>query len=121
MSPTQRGTATGAGIGAGVGAVIGTATGGGGGRRTAAGAALGGAAGAIVDHTDNTGSDSINDPLSMERAARTRDYLVTRGVASGRFTVDGRGSREPVASNNTAAGRAKNRRVEIFVAEPQQK
>jgi len=75
----------------------------------------------IVGHTDNTGSDSINDPLSMERAGRTRDYLVTRGVASGRFTVDGRGSHEPVASNNTASGRAKNRRVEIFVAEPQRR
>ena len=73
----------------------------------------------IVGHTDSTGSDSINDPLSVERAARTRDYLVTRGVASGRFTVDGRGSHEPVASNSTEAGRAKNRRVEIFVAEPQ--
>ncbi|HUW28223.1 MAG TPA: OmpA family protein [Sulfuriferula sp.] len=73
----------------------------------------------IVGHTDNTGSDSINDPLSVARAARTRDYLVTRGVASGRFTVDGRGSHEPVASNNSEAGRAQNRRVEIFVAEPQ--
>ncbi len=75
----------------------------------------------IVGHTDNTGSDAVNGPLSVERAARTRDYLATRGVASGRFTVDGRGSHEPVASNNTAAGRAKNRRVEIFVAEPQQR
>lgn len=73
----------------------------------------------IVGHTDSTGSDSINDPLSVERAARTRDYLVTRGVASGRFTVEGRGSHEPVASNSTEAGRAKNRRVEIFVAEQQ--
>jgi len=73
----------------------------------------------IVGHTDNTGSDSINDPLSVERAARTRDYLVTRGVAAARFTVEGRGSHEPVASNNSEAGRAKNRRVEIFVAEPQ--
>lgn len=73
----------------------------------------------IVGHTDNTGGDSINDPLSVERAARTRDYLVTRGVAAARFTVEGRGSHEPVASNNSEAGRAKNRRVEIFVAEPQ--
>lgn len=73
----------------------------------------------IVGHTDNTGSDSINDPLSVERAARTRDYLVTRGVAAARFTVEGRGSHEPIASNNSEAGRAKNRRVEIFVAEPQ--
>lgn len=74
----------------------------------------------IVGHTDNTGSDAINNPLSQDRAARTRDYLTTRGVAPARFTIDGRGSHEPVASNDTSAGRAKNRRVEIFVAQPQQ-
>ena len=74
----------------------------------------------IVGHTDNTGSDAINNPLSLDRAARTRDYLTTRGVAPARFTIDGRGSHEPVASNDTNAGRAKNRRVEIFVAQPQQ-
>lgn len=73
----------------------------------------------IVGHTDNTGSDAINNPLSIDRAARTRDYLSTRGVAASRFTVDGRGSHEPVASNDTAEGRAKNRRVEIYVAEQQ--
>lgn len=74
----------------------------------------------IVGHTDNTGSDAINNPLSLDRAARTRDYLTTRGVAPARFTIDGRGSHEPVASNDTSTGRAKNRRVEIFVAQPQQ-
>lgn len=73
----------------------------------------------IVGHTDNTGNDAINNPLSIDRAARTRDYLTTRGVAPARFTIDGRGSHEPVASNDTSAGRAKNRRVEIYVAEPQ--
>lgn len=73
----------------------------------------------IIGHTDNTGSDAINDPLSIERAARTRDYLTARNVASGRISVYGRGSHEPVAANDTEAGRAKNRRVEIFVAEPQ--
>lgn len=73
----------------------------------------------IVGHTDSTGSDAINQPLSFDRAARTRDYLATRGVATTRFSIDGRGSHEPVASNDTSAGRAKNRRVEIFVAEPQ--
>ena len=71
----------------------------------------------IVGHTDNSGSDAINNPLSVNRAAATRDYLVTRGVAGNRISIDGRGSREPVADNSTAAGRAKNRRVEIFVAE----
>ena len=74
----------------------------------------------IVGHTDNTGSDAINNPLSLDRAARTRDYLTTRGVAPARFTINGRGSHEPVASNDTSTGRAKNRRVEIFVAQPQQ-
>lgn len=73
----------------------------------------------IVGHTDNTGSDAINNPLSIERAARTRDYLASRGVASGRFTIEGRGSHEPIVSNNSDANRARNRRVEIFVAEPQ--
>lgn len=71
----------------------------------------------IIGHTDNTGSDAVNNPLSVNRAAATRDYLVTRGVASNRIAIDGRGSREPIADNTTTAGRAMNRRVEIFVAE----
>jgi outer membrane protein OmpA-like peptidoglycan-associated protein len=73
----------------------------------------------IVGHTDNTGTDAINNPLSVDRAAATRDYLVSRGVAASRIAIDGRGSREPVASNQTEAGRAENRRVEIYVAEPE--
>ncbi len=72
----------------------------------------------IIGHTDNTGSDAINDPLSVNRAAATRDYLVARGVSASRIAIDGRGSREPIADNYTAAGRAQNRRVEVFVAEP---
>src|SRR5574343_1397580 len=71
----------------------------------------------IVGHTDNVGSDSVNNPLSVNRAAATRDYLASRGVASNRVSIDGRGSHEPIADNGTPAGRAKNRRVEIFVAE----
>ena len=74
----------------------------------------------IIGHTDSTGSDAINDPLSINRAARTRDYLTAKGVALNRFTINGRGSHEPIASNATPEGRARNRRVEIFVAEPQQ-
>jgi outer membrane protein OmpA-like peptidoglycan-associated protein len=73
----------------------------------------------IVGHTDSTGSDAVNNPLSLNRAARTRDYLVMRGVAANRIHIDGRGSREPIAGNDTASGRAQNRRVEIFVAEQQ--
>jgi outer membrane protein OmpA-like peptidoglycan-associated protein len=72
----------------------------------------------IVGHTDSTGNDAINDPLSVNRAASTRDYLISRGVAASRISIDGRGSREPVVSNDTVENRAKNRRVEIFVAEP---
>lgn len=73
----------------------------------------------IVGHTDNTGSDAINNPLSVERAASTRDYLVARGVLPTRFTIEGRGAYQPVATNDTADGRARNRRVEIFVGERQ--
>jgi outer membrane protein OmpA-like peptidoglycan-associated protein len=73
----------------------------------------------IIGHTDNTGTDAINDPLSLQRASRARDYLTVRGIAPARFTVAGHGSHEPIVDNNSAANRAKNRRVEIFVAEPQ--
>ena len=72
----------------------------------------------IVGHTDNTGNDGINDPLSLERAESVRDYLASRGVRSTRMAVEGRGSREPLASNSSEAGRASNRRVEIFLNEP---
>ncbi|MBV2265213.1 MAG: OmpA family protein [Thauera sp.] len=75
----------------------------------------------IIGHTDSTGSDAVNDPLSINRASATRDYLVQRGVSAQRIAVDGRGSRQPVADNSTASGRAMNRRVEIFVAEPAQR
>ena len=73
----------------------------------------------VVGHTDSTGSDAINDPLSLRRAESVRNYLEDRGVSAGRIEVAGRGAREPVASNDTAEGRAKNRRVEIFLREPQ--
>ena len=71
----------------------------------------------IVGHTDSTGSDSINNPLSFSRAASARDYLASRGVDSRRIQIDGRGSREPIADNGSDAGRAANRRIEIFLAE----
>lgn len=72
----------------------------------------------IIGHTDSTGSDAVNAPLSVNRAAATRNYIVARGVAMNRIAIDGRGSHEPVADNATDAGRAMNRRVEIFIAEP---
>ena len=71
----------------------------------------------IVGHTDNTGNDAINNPLSVQRAQSARDYLVSRGVATHRIGIDGRGSREPIADNGTEAGRARNRRIDIFLAE----
>jgi len=71
----------------------------------------------VVGHTDGTGSAATNETLSLQRADATRDYLVSRGVASNRFSIDGRGSREPIASNDTEAGRARNRRVEIFLGD----
>ena len=71
----------------------------------------------IIGHTDNTGSDQINNPLSVQRAASTRDYLASRGISANRIAIDGRGSHQPVADNTTRTGRAMNRRVEIFVAE----
>ncbi len=73
----------------------------------------------IIGHTDSTGSDAINNPLSIDRAASTRNYLVDRGVAANRIGVEGRGEREPIADNNSDAGRARNRRVEIFMGEQQ--
>ncbi|MEO7338676.1 MAG: OmpA family protein [Caldimonas sp.] len=71
----------------------------------------------IVGHTDNTGSDAINNPLSVERAQSVRNYLVDRGVGSSHVETSGRGDREPVADNSSEAGRARNRRVEIFLRE----
>ena len=72
----------------------------------------------IIGHTDDTGPDTTNDPLSVDRANAARDYLTARGVAGQRIATDGRGEREPIADNNSVQGRSKNRRVEIYVAEP---
>jgi outer membrane protein OmpA-like peptidoglycan-associated protein len=74
----------------------------------------------IIGHTDNTGSDAINNPLSVERAQSVRDYLSARGVPASRIDTAGRGEREPIADNNSEAGRARNRRVEMFLREPGQ-
>ena len=71
----------------------------------------------IVGHTDNTGSDAINNPLSVDRDNSTRNYLTARGVSGARIQTEGQGSYQPIASNNTAEGRSRNRRVEIFVGE----
>ncbi|MBS7351377.1 MAG: OmpA family protein [Comamonas sp.] len=73
----------------------------------------------IVGHTDSTGSDAVNNPLSLNRANATRDYLAMRGANANSIYTEGRGSYEPIASNATADGRARNRRVEIFMGETQ--
>jgi outer membrane protein OmpA-like peptidoglycan-associated protein len=71
----------------------------------------------IVGHTDSTGNDAINDPLSVNRASSVRNQLAAQGVAANRIAIDGRGSRDPIADNASEAGRARNRRVDIFVGE----
>ena len=73
----------------------------------------------IVGHTDSTGSAAVNDPLSVRRAESVRGFLEDRGIKGARIEAVGRGANEPVASNDTAEGRAKNRRVEIFLREPE--
>lgn len=73
----------------------------------------------VVGHTDNTGGDSANDRLSVARADSARDHLTAKGVAPTTITTKGRGEREPVADNKTAASRAQNRRIELFVSEKQ--
>ncbi|MBQ8462648.1 MAG: OmpA family protein [Prevotella sp.] len=71
---------------------------------------------AIYGHTDSTGSDAINNPLSVNRAKAVQSYLLGQGVSSTQIrTVDGQGSTNPVADNSTAAGRQQNRRVEIYM------
>jgi outer membrane protein OmpA-like peptidoglycan-associated protein len=72
----------------------------------------------VVGHTDNTGSDRINNPLSVRRAEAVREYMAGKGVNPARVSTEGHGSREPVADNANVAGRAQNRRVEIFLREP---
>ena len=73
----------------------------------------------IVGHTDSTGGAHINDPLSLNRANAARDYIFNQGVRGPRIQTEGRGAREPVASNESAWGRAKNRRIDIVVAQAQ--
>ncbi len=73
----------------------------------------------IAGHTDNTGSDQVNNPLSINRAGNTRAYLVSRGIASERIVIDGRGAYSPIVPNNSPENRAKNRRIEVYMFETQ--
>ncbi|HMA97367.1 MAG TPA: OmpA family protein [Polyangiaceae bacterium] len=74
----------------------------------------------VEGHTDSRGSAEMNQALSTERATAVRDYLVSQGVSKERITAVGRGLNEPVAKNDTAEGRANNRRVEVVVQQGQQ-
>ena len=69
----------------------------------------------VAGHTDSVGSDAYNDQLSQRRAQAVANYLMSRSVNSQRLMTVGGGERYPVASNDTEAGRAQNRRVEISV------
>ncbi len=69
----------------------------------------------IVGHTDSVGSEAYNQRLSERRARAVGDYLISRGVDPARIHTEGRGEREPRASNDTEAGRQLNRRVEIYL------
>ena len=69
----------------------------------------------VYGHTDSTGTDAINNPLSRNRAESVASYLQGRGVIAARIGTQGFGSTRPVASNNTPEGRQANRRVEIKI------
>jgi outer membrane protein OmpA-like peptidoglycan-associated protein len=70
----------------------------------------------VLGHTDNTGGQALNQQLSERRAATVGDYLVSRGIATGRVVKQGFGFSRPAASNDTPEGRARNRRVEIVLS-----
>jgi len=69
----------------------------------------------VEGHTDSAGADTYNMGLSQRRAQAVTDYLVNKGVSSGRFTTKWYGEEQPVDDNNTAAGKANNRRVELAI------
>ena len=69
----------------------------------------------VVGHTDSTGSLQYNQTLSVNRAESVTGYLAQRGIAPQRLSATGMGPNQPIADNNTEAGRAANRRVEIYL------
>ncbi|HVT04822.1 MAG TPA: OmpA family protein [Thermoanaerobaculia bacterium] len=71
----------------------------------------------IEGHTDSVGSEETNQQLSEKRAQAVRDYLVSRGLSAGVITTVGRGESQPIATNDTPAGRQQNRRVEMIITQ----
>jgi outer membrane protein OmpA-like peptidoglycan-associated protein len=71
----------------------------------------------VYGHTDNSGSDAVNVPLSEKRAAAVKDYLLKKGLTANRVEAKGYGAAKPLVSNATEAGRSQNRRVEIVLGE----
>ncbi|KTC23554.1 MULTISPECIES: OmpA family protein [Pseudomonas] len=69
----------------------------------------------VIGHTDSRGSDAYNQALSERRASSVAEYLISQGLAPQKITSQGRGEREPIADNETDAGRAQNRRVELHL------
>ena len=69
----------------------------------------------VAGHTDSVGSDAYNDKLSRDRAQAVANYLISRGISGQRLIITGAGERYPIASNDTEAGRAENRRVEMTI------
>ena len=69
----------------------------------------------IYGHTDRSGSDAINNPLSQRRAESVYNYLLSRGISGTRIDSQGFGSTQPVADNTSVAGRSQNRRVEVYI------
>ena len=69
----------------------------------------------IYGHTDNKGTAQVNQKISENRANSVKNYLISKGIASSRMITMGRGFSEPIASNDTDAGRAQNRRVEFAI------
>ena len=67
----------------------------------------------VQGHTDSQASDAYNEELSQKRAEAVRDYLIKKGVDGSRLTAKGYGESQPIADNEAAEGRAKNRRVEL--------
>lgn len=72
----------------------------------------------VTGHTDSSGDAQLNDRLSSARAQATINRLVGLGISANRLLGEGKGQREPIASNDTAEGRAANRRVELLIIEP---